>query len=79
MGRKLNGGFNSPHAPKKKLKKGLDKTPNLWYNKYVSKRENKSPANKRLAVAKRHENLATTFRVATDAKATKSRRKGLIP
>jgi hypothetical protein len=27
----------------KKIKKGLDKIPNLWYNKDVSKREKKNP------------------------------------
>ena len=30
----------------KKMKKGLDKPPTVCYNKNVSKRENKSPANK---------------------------------
>jgi hypothetical protein len=42
-GKKLNGGFDSPHAPKKKVEKPLDKRSQVWYNKDVSKRENKFP------------------------------------
>jgi hypothetical protein len=44
--------------PSKKFEKPLDKRSQVWYNVNVSERE-KSPLNKSLAVAKRHENLAT--------------------
>ena len=53
---KKTSGFNSHHLHQKKIKKPLDKQSQVWYNKYVSKRE-KSPLNKKPCPTKRLKNL----------------------